>query len=407
MPRSPWPTLATAAALHAGLLSAAFGAPGAPAPAPAASAASQPAATPSQPAAHAKPAAPAFNAQDRQFVQGFGAGGQVAMDGASIAIIRAQDPRVRAYAQQATHDWTVADAQLASLARRAGIAMPSGNDPARLAKRQRLDPNPALPFDFAYLGFEIDDHRQHAALIQAEMTGGANAGLRSFAASKWPLVLQQDQQARAVAQAMGAQVTAPPLTNSPLTTPAVAMAPAPVPMPMPAPQATPQAPMVINAQDRQFVQSLGSGGLSEIDAATLATTRARDPQVRIYAQQVAQERAAVNAQLAGLAAKAGLAMPGAIDARHLAKRQRLDAAGPVQFDFVYLNGEVDDHQETIQWLEAERTLGQAPSLRAFAASTLPVVMQHMQLARGLAVQVAGGITPGLAAVITDTRALRK
>src|SRR5262249_12969985 len=158
-----------------------------------------------------------------------------AMDGASIAIVRAQDPRVRAYAQQATHDWTVADAQLASLARRAGIAMPSGNDPARLAKRQRLDANPALPFDFAYLRFELVDRGQHAALIQAERTGGANAALRGLAASKWPLVLQQDQQARAVAQAMGAQVTAPPLAASPLVVPAVALAPVPVPAPAPAP----------------------------------------------------------------------------------------------------------------------------------------------------------------------------
>jgi len=129
--------------------------------------------------------------------------------------------------------------------------------------------------------------------------------------------------------------------------------------------------------------------------------------VRLYAQQVARERTAVNTQLAGLAARAGIAMPTAIDARHLPKRQRLDASAPIQFDFNYLSGELDDHQETIQWLEAERTLGQDASLRAFAAATLPVVMQHFQQARGLVVQISGGIPPGLAAVANDTRALRK
>jgi putative membrane protein len=400
IPPTPLLALAIAAALQAAV-PAASGAPPASASATAAASAAA-----SQPASRAKPAAPAFNAQDRQFVQALGAGGLAEIDGASLALVRAQDPRVRAYAQLAARDWTVADAQLSSLARQAGLAMPPGNDPARLAKRQHLEANAAMPFDFAYLSLEIDDHRRQAALLQAEVTTGANAGLRNFAASTWSLVLQHDQQARAVATSMGAQVTAPPLGPAQVAVQSVVATPAPRPVPA-APVAPAAPPAIVNAQDRQFVQSFGAGGLSEIDAATLADARAQDPQVRLYAQQVARERTAVNSQLAGLAARAGIAMPAAIDARHLPKRQRLDASAPIQFDFNYLSGELDDHQETIQWLEAERTLGQDASLRAFAAATLPVVMQHFQQARGLVVQISGGIPPGLAAVANDTRALRK
>jgi putative membrane protein len=350
-------------------------------------------------AAHAKPAAQAVNAQDRQFVQAFGSAGPVARDAASLAVVRTQDPRVRAYAQQATRDWTVADAQLAALARQSGIALPPGSDPTRQAKRRRLEANPTLPSTSPIWASRSMTIASTPRRCRRRWRRARNAGLRSFAMSTWSLVVQHDQQARAVAQALGAQVTAPPLAPPAVAAPAVAVA-------APPPAAVP-AKATVNAQDRRFVQSLGAGGLAEIDAATLAAARAHDPQVRLYAQQVAKERAAVNAQLAGVAAQAGIAMPAAIDGGHLPKRQRLDAAAPIQFDYVYLTGELDDHQETIQWLEAERSMGQDASLRAFAAATLPIAMQHFQQARALVIQVAGGLPPGLAAVANDTRALRK
>jgi len=361
----------------------------------AASAASAPRATPR--------AESAPSAQDRQFVQILVASGYAAVDAATLAVVRTQDPQVRAYAQQVARERAISNAQLAAIARRSGIAMPGGLDSAHAAQRQRLDASPAGQFESAYLGRELTDHQQTLELLQAEMNTGRVAALRTFAASTANLVRQHDAQARAFANAMGVAPAAPSTLGygpaarpAPLPTTAQAQA-GPSPLP----------PVPANAQDRRFVQELGANGLAAIDAAKLAATRALGAQVRVYAQQVEAERTNAQAQLAAAAGQAGIAMPPAIDGGRLAKRQRLDASAAPQFDLTYLTGEVADQQDAVQLLEGEKALGQSPALRAFAAAALPMAMQHFQNARTLQVQAAGGVSPGLAAVGADTKALKR
>jgi putative membrane protein len=151
----------------------------------------------------------------------------------------------------------------------------------------------------------------------------------------------------------------------------------------PAPTPANAAP---NAQDLQFVQALGADGAAEVDAASLAGARAQDPQVRAYAQQVARERGAANAQLAAIAQQAGIPM--AAGARQ-GKRQRLDSSGWQQFDRAYVNGEAADHQRTIQLLSTEMNEGRSPQLRSYAATTMGMVMQHLAQARALETRTAG------------------
>ena len=155
------------------------------------------------------------------------------------------------------------------------------------------------------------------------------------------------------------------------------------------------------------MQELGANGLAAIEAAKLAATRAGRPQVRAYAQQVDAERTNAQAQLSTAARQAGIPMPSAIDGGRLAKRQHLDASAAARFDLTYLTGEIADQQDAVQLLEGEKSLGQEPGLRAFAAAALPMVMQHFQRARMLQVQAAGGVSPGLAAVGADTKGLKR
>jgi putative membrane protein len=362
-----------------------------------AAAASAPARTPAAPVANAA------SAQDRQFVQVFGAGGFAAVDAATMAVVRTQDPQLRAYAQQVVHDRTVSNAQLAAIARRAGLPMPGGLDSAQAVQRQRLDASVPGQFELAYVARELTDHQQSLALLQAEMSAGRVAALRSFAASAANLVRQHDAQARVFAAALGVAPAAPA---------ALGYGPATRPVPLPTTaqvqaRPPPQPGVGASAQDQRFVQELGANGLAEIDAAQLAAARANDAQVRLYAQQVGADRANLQGQLAAAAQQSGVAMPTAIDGGRLAKRQRLDASAAPQFDLNYLAGEVADQQDAVQLLEGERSLGQAPALRAFAAAALPVVMQHFQHAGTLQVRLSGGLSPGLAAVGADARALKR
>jgi putative membrane protein len=50
---------------------------------------------------------------------------------------------------------------------------------------------------------------------------------------------------------------------------------------------------------------------------------------------------------------------------------------------------VQDHQKAAQLLEWEIGSGQDTQLKSFAAETLPVVLQHLQMARNLQAQMTG------------------
>ena len=60
---------------------------------------------------------------------------------------------------------------------------------------------------------------------------------------------------------------------------------------------------------------------------------------------------------------------------------RLKAASSADFDLVYVDGQVADHQKTAQLLEHEIGSGQDVELKSFASDILPVVLQHLRTAQ--------------------------
>ena len=58
----------------------------------------------------------------------------------------------------------------------------------------------------------------------------------------------------------------------------------------------------------------------------------------------------------------------------------LTAARGGEFDLVYMRGQLQDHQATALLLQWEIGAGQHAALQQFAIQTLPVVLQHLQMA---------------------------
>jgi putative membrane protein len=151
-----------------------------------------------QPGSPAVSQAGAPNAQDVQFVQALGADGMVEADAASLAGARAQNPQVRAYAQQVARDRTASNVQLAQLAQQAGIPAATAIDAGRQRKRQRLDASPAMQFDRDYVNGEAVDHQRTIQLLQTEINEGRSPQLRGFASAQLGMVMQHLAQARAL-----------------------------------------------------------------------------------------------------------------------------------------------------------------------------------------------------------------
>ncbi len=72
-------------------------------------------------------------------------------------------------------------------------------------------------------------------------------------------------------------------------------------------------------------------------------------------------------------------------------RDQLEQLSGAEFDRAYLQGQVADHQKAMQLLEWEIGSAQDTALKSFASETLPVVLEHLQLAQDIQAQMTGKV----------------
>jgi putative membrane protein len=136
----------------------------------------------------------------------------------------------------------------------------------------------------------------------------------------------------------------------------------------------------IGEQDRTFVQMAAAGGLAEVAAGNLAQQRALNPNVRAFGAQMVNDHTIVNNRLMAIASQEGVTPPTAPDEAHVVAAARLQQLSGDQFDYTYMQQQLQDHEKTIQVFQQEASTGQAPNLKAFAVQTMPILQHHLDMA---------------------------
>jgi putative membrane protein len=150
--------------------------------------------------------------------------------------------------------------------------------------------------------------------------------------------------------------------------------------------------------DREFIRKAAHGNIAEVELGTVASQRATRPMVKEFGLKMTKDHGAANAELATLARAKGAEMPATLDPAHQAVRDRLMALQGAEFDRAYMQAMVQDHtQDVAEFEKATQTLADQ-DLRAWAAKTLPVLREHLALARDVNSQVVLGPVPAPAAI---------
>jgi putative membrane protein len=144
-----------------------------------------------------------------------------------------------------------------------------------------------------------------------------------------------------------------------------------------------------NTVDQLFARLAAIGGKSEVDLGTLARRKTTSDAVKQFADRMVDDHSKANVKLEALAKKAGIALPTAPDAEHKGTRERLDQVSGRQFDLDYLNAQIADHQKTAQLLAWEIDSGEDAHIQHFASETLPIVLDHLQMARSVKMELIG------------------
>jgi len=140
---------------------------------------------------------------------------------------------------------------------------------------------------------------------------------------------------------------------------------------------TNQVPMA----DQHFIMKAAQGGMAEVELGNLALQNASSQAVKDFGQKMVDDHSKANNELKDLAGRKNVTLPGAIDAKDKATKDRLAQLHGAAFDRAYMRDMVMDHKKDIAEFQKEATSGMDPDVKNWASTTLPTLQHHLQMAQ--------------------------
>ncbi|MGH9943034.1 MAG: DUF4142 domain-containing protein [Pyrinomonadaceae bacterium] len=148
--------------------------------------------------------------------------------------------------------------------------------------------------------------------------------------------------------------------------------------------------MSVSSEDRKFMMMAAAGGMAEVEMGKLALERATSADVKTYAQKMIDDHTKANEELMGIAQAKGVALPAGPDEKHMKMLEKMRQLSGAEFDrqYVMMAGH-KDHEKMEKLFRDETRKGRDAEVKAFAAKTLPVVQEHLRLARDMHTRMMG------------------
>lgn len=146
-------------------------------------------------------------------------------------------------------------------------------------------------------------------------------------------------------------------------------------------------PSTASEADISFIKHAASDGVSEIKLSQMALEKSSSAGVKRLAQRLIDDHTITHEGLRALAQgkRITLPTPPAEADKTLAALKGKDGAA---FDKAWAEAMVKSHQKAVAMFTTEKRRAQDPDIHNFAAKTLPVLNQHLKMARDLQDQLA-------------------
>ena len=136
--------------------------------------------------------------RDEDFIKDVAQASQVEIESSKLAVAKASNPEVKAFAEKLVKEHTEASAELMALVHSKN-AMWSADDPGMKAKKQKHESLQRLTgaeFDKEYLEDMINDHEAAMALFGKQSAMGKDAAIKAFADKTLPALRDHLKMAR-------------------------------------------------------------------------------------------------------------------------------------------------------------------------------------------------------------------
>ena len=150
---------------------------------------------------------------------------------------------------------------------------------------------------------------------------------------------------------------------------------------------TMQSRKTVSSEDRQWLKEAAEGEMKEITIGKMVSKHATQPSVRTFASRMVKDHTKATAQLKKLAASKGLTLPHDMGKKNLETYHHLAQLPGSRMGHDYMMNMVEDHMQDVATFRKEAVHGDDRDVKAWAKQTIPVLQQHLSLARSTAHQV--------------------
>jgi len=138
--------------------------------------------------------------------------------------------------------------------------------------------------------------------------------------------------------------------------------------------------------DAAFMKEAAHAGAAEIEASKLAVAKAKNADVKAFADTMIADHTKVADELKALAATKNVTLPDGPSVKQKAEIKLIDAGDNDKFDERYAKAfGVKAHEDTIKLFEQASREAKDPEVKAWAQKTLPGLKHHLEMAKALSV----------------------
>ncbi|MPS64713.1 MAG: DUF4142 domain-containing protein [Chryseobacterium sp.] len=138
---------------------------------------------------------------------------------------------------------------------------------------------------------------------------------------------------------------------------------------------------LLSDQDRKFAENASRGGTMEVMMGKLAATNAGSAAVKALGEMMVNDHTKANEELKKWASGVGYTLPTDLDDKKQKKYDELKTKKGMEFDKMYTDLMVDDHEEDIKDFKKQASDGSESALKSFASNTLPTLEHHLMEAK--------------------------
>jgi putative membrane protein len=147
-------------------------------------------------------------------------------------------------------------------------------------------------------------------------------------------------------------------------------------------------------EDSKFIFQAASSNLFEIRLGQLAQSKAINPAVKQFGQQMVTDHSNLESQLSASVSKGGTRFQPSMTKEHQQEVDNLGKISGAEFDRAYMSSMIRHHQQDVATFQSAGSSARSAEARQIITTGLPVLQRHLSMATQVGGQV--GATGGVA-----------